>query len=138
MGSRQVFTGPHEDRLALRELTDRYSDAVNRQDADAWAATWAEDAVWGFRGTEIVGRETILATWQRAMAGFEMVWFQSSPGHIDVRGDEAELRTHTFEYLKPKDAPVRLQTGLYTDRARRLATGWHFSQRLFSATEIKL
>lgn len=133
-----MFNGPVEDRLALRELIDRYSDAVNRLDAVAWGATWADDSVWGFRGTEIKGRDAILATWQRAMAGFETVWFQSSPGSIEVEGDRATLVTHTFEYLKPRDAPVRLQTGLYTDRAIRLADGWRFSQRLFSPREIKL
>ena len=40
------FTGPAEDRLAIRELVDSYGDAVYRHDAQAWGANWAEDAVW--------------------------------------------------------------------------------------------
>lgn len=38
------FTGPAEDRLAIRELLETYADAVTRCHADDWAATWAEDA----------------------------------------------------------------------------------------------
>ena len=43
---------PIEDELALRNLMGRYTDAVNRRDADAWIATWAEDGVW----RETIGR----------------------------------------------------------------------------------
>ena len=32
-----------QDELAIRQLIARYSDAVNRYDAEAWAATWAPD-----------------------------------------------------------------------------------------------
>ena len=39
-----------EDELALRNLMARYVDAVNRYDADAWIATWAEDGVWNLLG----------------------------------------------------------------------------------------
>jgi len=38
-----AFTGPFEDRLAIRELVDSYGDAVARNDAQAWGANWAED-----------------------------------------------------------------------------------------------
>ena len=36
------FSGPVEDRLAIRELLETYADAVTRQDAEAWGSTWAE------------------------------------------------------------------------------------------------
>ena len=35
-----------QDELALRDLMARYVDAVNRSEAAAWGATWAEDGVW--------------------------------------------------------------------------------------------
>jgi len=31
-----AFTGPMEDRLAIRELHDSYGDAVFRADGDEW------------------------------------------------------------------------------------------------------
>ncbi|SFS10509.1 nuclear transport factor 2 family protein [Sphingomonas jatrophae] len=133
-----MFTGPETDRLALRELLDRYSDAVNRMDADAWGATWADDAVWRFRGGEVQGREAIVATWRKAMAGFDAVWFSAFPGAVEVSGDAATLRTHTFEYLHPAAGPPRLQSGTYLDRALRTPDGWRFVERAFTPKEMKL
>jgi uncharacterized protein (TIGR02246 family) len=132
-----MFTGPENDRLALRELIDRYSDAVIRQDADAWAATWADDSTWVIRGNKITGRPAILATWRQAMAGFESVWFSAFPGRIAVLQDGAEMLTHTFEHLVPTGGPPRLQSGQYEDRAVRTAAGWQFAQRSFAPREMK-
>lgn len=133
-----VFIGPEEDRLALRELIDRYSDAVIRQDGAAWAETWAEDAVWCFRGSRVAGRDAILSTWLEAMAGFESVWFMAAPGSIIVTGDTAEMVTHTFEYLVASGFSPKLQSGLYRDQARRNAGGWCFASRDFTPRELSL
>jgi hypothetical protein len=40
------FSGPAEDRLAIRDLIDAYADAVTRNDGHARASTWAEDGEW--------------------------------------------------------------------------------------------
>ncbi|NLR73207.1 nuclear transport factor 2 family protein [Novosphingobium sp. ERN07] len=133
-----VFTGPEADRLALRELLDSYSDAVNRRDPGALAASWTEDAVWTFRGLDQIGRDAIVSNWSQAMDGFEAVWFSAFPGSIAVDGDTAHMITHTFEYLKPVGAAPRLQSGIYEDRAVRLATGWHFAKRSFTPKEMTL
>lgn len=133
-----MFAGPIADRLALRELLDSYSDAVNRLDADAWAATWSDDARWLFRGSEVIGREAIVATWRDAMARFDAVWFSAFPGMIDIDGDEATMRSHTLEYLAPAGAAPKLQYGIYEDRAVRAGEGWRFAVRAFTPREIKL
>ena len=31
-----------EEKLAIRELLDRYCDGVNQRDADIWGSTWSE------------------------------------------------------------------------------------------------
>lgn len=133
-----MFLGPESDRLALRELVDRYSDAINRRDADAWSSTWAEDAAWHFRGGERRGREAIVATWIGAMQGFSAVWFTAFPGAIDVDGDRATLTAHTLEHLVPIDGPPRFQVGLYADVAVRRGDGWRFAERRFTPREISL
>ena len=40
------FTGPLEDRIAIREVMETYAYAVMTIDAELWASTWAEDAYW--------------------------------------------------------------------------------------------
>ena len=34
------------DKEEIRNLVEKYADAVNRVDKEDWASTWAEDAVW--------------------------------------------------------------------------------------------
>ena len=41
-----AFSGPIEDRLAIRELMDIYADAVNQRDAALWGSTWADGSSW--------------------------------------------------------------------------------------------
>ena len=59
------FTGPLEDRLAIRELIDDYNDAVARFDAEAWGDTWTDDAEWARKrsivsdAAEAVGRNPV-------------------------------------------------------------------------------
>ena len=126
------------DRLAVRELLDAYSDAINRRDVDSYASCWADDAVWCFRGGRVVGRESILATWTKAMAGFDDVWFSAFPGHMAIDGDTGAMLTHTFEYLAPAGGPPRLQAGVYEDRIVRAGAGWKFAERRFTSKEMKL
>lgn len=133
-----MFTGPETDRLAIRELLDAYSDAVMRRDRAAWGALWAEDAVWRFHGREIRGREEIVTTWDRAMAAYDGVWFSAFPGSIAVSGDSADLRSNTFEYLRPSGGTPRLQAGLYQDRVVRDGDRWIFAERTFTAWELTL
>ena len=40
-----AFSGPLEDRIAIRELLETYANAACRVDAEAWGSTWAEDGL---------------------------------------------------------------------------------------------
>lgn len=133
-----MYEGSMEDRLAIRELVDSYSDAVNRIDAAAWSACWADDAIWRFHGRAIEGREAIVTAWRGAMASYRRAWFMASPGMIAVTGDEARMRVHTFEYLVDATGAARLQSGLYEDRLVRRDGAWKFIERQFSPQEMPL
>lgn len=132
-----MFVGPEHDRLMIRELVDRYSDAVARRDPDAWGATWAEDAVWRFGGREIVGKDAIVSAWHGAMGQYEALVFLAFPGALSVTEDRAQLRTHTYEHLVPVNGPPRIQTGIYEDELIRRDETWLFATRSFNAKEIK-
>ena len=77
-----AFSGPIEDRLAIRELMDIYSDAVNQRDTALWASTWAEDSSWKLPvipGMEnVVGKENIVNAWQAGMAMFPFIFMSIS------------------------------------------------------------
>ena len=127
-----TFTGPMEDRLAIRELIETYADAVFRRDADAWSGTWADDARWDLLGHVVEGKDAILATWLGAMDQFEYVAFMSTPGAIDVDGDRAKARVYVFETLKSKGEHLRRVEGAYADKFVRTPDGWRFSERAYT------
>ena len=94
-----AFSGPIEDRLAIRELMDIYADAVNQRDAELWGSTWAEGSSWKLPvipGMENVsGKENIVAAWNAGMAMFPFIFMSISVGDIQVDGDTATARAYT-------------------------------------------
>lgn len=126
-----MFAGPLEDRIAIRELHDQYSDAVCRNNASDWGDVWAEDAVWTLMGTKVEGREAIVGLWTQAMSAFEAVSFLSVPASIEVDGDRATGRTQTHEILKEVDG-TRLIGGLYLDEFVKQDGQWLYAARDFS------
>lgn len=121
-----------EDRSAIRALIEHYADAVFRRDADAWAVTWAEDAVWELLGLRIEGRQAIRAAWEQAMQGFAFVGFFVQPGVLTLHGDRATGRVFTNEVLIAADGGRRLSVGRYDDDYVRTGSGWRFAARRFS------
>jgi len=83
------FEGPSQDRVAIRALLDAYCDAICRNDAHDWAATWAEDAFWSLPDFpeigEVRGKTAIVEAWKAAMAQHPGVVFVSVVSAIPDR-----------------------------------------------------
>jgi ketosteroid isomerase-like protein len=127
-----VFEGPIEDRLAIRERIEAYSDAVFRHDAEAWIANWREDGVWRLPGIDVAGKAQIKAAWTQAMQAFAVAGFFAAPGAIEVKGDQAEVRVYTQEVLVDHAGKVRRIIGAYDDRLTKEAGTWLFASRTYS------
>ena len=129
-----VFTGPSEDRLAIRELLDAYADAVSRCDAADWRALWAEDSVWSLPDypeyPDTHGKTAIVAMWVGAMASYPGVMFEAWPGSIVVDGDRAQVRSWTSE-VYDKDGKVHRDRGRYDDVCVKVDGRWLFQRRSF-------
>jgi len=126
-----MYDGPLEDRIAIRERIEAYSDAVFRHDADDWIANWSEGAVWSLPGFEVSGRDQIKAAWIQAMSGFRLAAFFASPGAIVVRGDRAEVRVYTQEILSLADGGLRRIVGAYDDELAKVDGAWLFRKRIY-------
>jgi uncharacterized protein (TIGR02246 family) len=128
------FTGPAEDRLAIRDLLDAYADAVSRCDADDWAALWAEDSVWSLPDypeyPDTHGRAAIVAMWVNAMKDFPGIMFEAWPGSIEVDRDRAIVRSWTSE-VYDKDGKVHRDRGRYDDVCVKIDGRWLFQTRAF-------
>ena len=121
------------DELAIRELVDRYADAVNCVDAEAWGATWAPDGVWDLSGHEVSGRDALVPFWKQAMSGFSPAIQLVHSGWCDVDGDTATGRWWLIERLWPAsgEGDATLVIGVYRDHYVRLDEGWRFARRRF-------
>lgn len=127
-----MFDGPIEDRLAIRERIEAYSDAVFCHDAEAWIANWRDDGVWRLPGIDVAGKAQIKAAWVQAMSGFAVAGFFATPGAIEVRGDRAAVRVYTQEILIDHAGKVRRILGAYDDELVKAADVWLFSSRAYS------
>jgi ketosteroid isomerase-like protein len=129
-----AFSGPAEDRLAIRELLETYADAVTRCDAEAWGATWAEDAEWSLPDYPEIGttkgRPAIVAMWVEAMKAYPGIMFEAWPGSIQIDGNAATMRSYTAEVYDQDGATLR-DRGAYEDRCVKVAGRWLFKSRSF-------
>ncbi len=127
-------TGPLEDRELIRELLERYCDAVNQRDAAAWGATWAENADWELPHLEvnISGRDAIVDAWKEAMEMFPFVNMMAQAGSIEVDGDRAVMRSYTAEVAVLQDGKEIRPRGEYQDICVKQNGEWLFAQRRFS------
>ena len=128
------YTGPFEDRLAIRELLETYADAVTRCDAVSWGATWAQDAEWSLPDYPEIGttkgREAIVGMWVEAMKAYPGIMFEAWPGSIEVDGTSAVMRSYTSEVYDQNGVTMR-DRGVYEDTCVKLDGKWHFKSRSF-------
>ena len=122
-----------DDYVALRMVAERYVDAVNRFDSDAWAATWAPDGEWHL--SEVFkGRETIVARWNAVMSSIPNVYMHVYSGVIDtVDGDTASGRWYMGEFLNLPGGARSMNSICYYDTYVRLDGQWYIKTRRFSA-----
>jgi AcrR family transcriptional regulator len=124
---------------ALRQLLARYSDAVIRNDADAWIATWAEDGRWSMApGKVIEGREAIRTTWVTAMKGFN--WVVHTPGvcvfEVNEHDGTATGRVTIEERFDRKKGGTGGILATYTDGYRRVSGQWVFTSRVLQIITV--
>ena len=120
-----------EDRLALRELADRYARAVDRRDWALAERLFTGDCVLVGPGYELVGREAILAGLRR-IDRYDATQHSVHNQLVDVTGDRATGETYcTAHHLYQRGGRRRkLSWGIrYQDRCAREAGAWRYERR---------
>ena len=123
-----------EEKLAIRELLDRYCDGVNQRDPEIWGSTWSENALWEIPHLEIKyeGKENIVNIWNEAMKGYPFVHMMAQPAYINVDGDKATMRSYTVETAVLPDGTELHPCGQYEDECVKEDGEWKFSKRSFT------
>jgi ketosteroid isomerase-like protein len=119
------------DRLALRELVDRYARIPDQRDFALVDRVFSDDAVLVGPGFELRGREQI----RSGMRGIERYAATLHAMHnhlVEIEGDHAEGETVcTASHLHEVEGrKVKLDWGIrYRDRYRRERLGWRIVHR---------
>lgn len=122
-----------ENKLAIRELLDRYCDGVNQRDSEIWGSTLSKNAVWEIPHLEIKneGMDNIISIWSEAMKGYQFVHMIAQPGFIEINGGEATMRSYTLETAVLPDGTEIHPCGQYDDKLILEDGNWKFSHRSF-------
>jgi hypothetical protein len=121
-----------EDYTELRMVAERYVDAVNRFDPEAWGETWAPDGEWTTSEVR-KGRENMVEVWTNIMESIDMVFMKVYSGVIDdVSGDTANGRWYLGEFLH-RAGGTSENCICYEDTYRRIDGQWYIQTRKFVA-----
>jgi ketosteroid isomerase-like protein len=124
-----AFTGPREAVHEIRELHETYSDAVIRQDLEAYLACWSEDGRRTGTGGEASGKAELRAHWNGIFGAIEQMAFFPQLASISVDGDRANARSYCLEFMKFRDGNGTQVVGEYTDELVNVGGAWVFSHR---------
>lgn len=128
------FTGPVEDRLAIRELYGTYADASWRGDREQWLACFAPDGRWSSHLFDAAGHDALRETWDSLWKDWDAVGFLGEIGSIEVLGDDAAARSYAREVVKTKAGTVFKLCGYYDDALVRVEGDWKFVSRAYTLT----
>jgi uncharacterized protein (TIGR02246 family) len=119
--------------LAIRDLTARFTDAVNRRASADLAGLFTSDGEWHVPGVPtVVGQPAIAAQLDALLANFGKLIQLTHSGHVDVAGgDQATAVWYLTESAQDSAGASFAFTGVYTDRLVKTEHGWRFQQRRF-------
>ncbi|MFI5046926.1 MAG: nuclear transport factor 2 family protein [Acidimicrobiia bacterium] len=118
-----------EDRDEILQVLYRYNHAFDSGDADEWAGTFTEDAVFNAAGRVMNGREE-LRTFAGGAGGGGRRHLLMNPV-IDVEGDTAHVRAYV---VLLRDGAIGAVGG-YDDELARTAEGWRIAKRTFTVEQ---
>jgi hypothetical protein len=135
--SEQAFSA-HADRLQVAELSQRFSDAVNRHDWKLMAELCADDAIWetgaGKLGFRHEGRAAILKFLVENPNGVEVIAYTTTSPFIEsISGERARTRLNMTEYLRIlATGEIKRIVGVYSDELVKRDGRWQFAHRTFA------
>jgi uncharacterized protein (TIGR02246 family) len=114
---------------AIRQLHAVYVDAVWRQDIDAFADCFAEDAEWKIAGAHVRGRAEIQNQLRIFLAASERVLMFPGTPILEIGSQTATGRIYVTEYIKRRDGSALRTIGVYYDHYVERSDRWRFQSR---------
>jgi len=120
------------DRLAITDVLNTYSSAVDRFDSAAVRGVLADD-IWAKygNGDPVEGGDTLAAWIAEATATIVWQHHQLSVYHVELDGDHAKTLSYlTSHQVFSGDSAAKILVARYHDELRRTDDGWKISKRV--------
>lgn len=125
------------DEAAIRAVIARFADVATRGDYAAFRRLWSDDAEWVIgepfeMHAKGIGDVVSLYRGLREERDY-FVQFVAPPSSIEINGDDAEARCMCYEAAHGGTGEYCYyrNTGMWSDRLRRLDHGWVFTSRTY-------
>jgi hypothetical protein len=128
------FTGPVEDRLAIRELYGTYVDASWRGDRELWLSTFTPEGRWTSHLFDAAGHAALAETWDGLWKDWASVAFLTEIGSIEIADDAANVRSYAREVVQTHAGAIFKLCGRYEDALVRQDGQWKFARRDYTLT----
>jgi uncharacterized protein (TIGR02246 family) len=136
------FSGPLEDRIAIRELLETFADALTREDAELLSTCWVEDSVWVTPQGRHEGKADIVKKWadytEAYRRGTGVVYRATfyQPATILVEGDSATGITYfsVITFTDQGSAP-NVFAGSYFEIYSKVQGQWLFRSREYHSID---
>lgn len=115
----------------IRQLHAAYTDAVWRQDSEAFADCFTADGEWRISGRVFRGRADIRDGIARILSNFIRVLITFRTPSLEVGDGFATGRTYIDEKCAWKNGNTNISIGRYYERFVDEGDRWRFSWRLF-------
>jgi ketosteroid isomerase-like protein len=117
--------------MAIRQLHQRYVDAVFRKDADAFGDCFAEHAQWRVGGRVMRSRAEAVAMMKGVFPQFRRILMTFRTPILTVGEGVATGRTYVTEHSLFADGRPFAPIGIYFEHFVDEGDAWRFSWRLF-------
>ncbi len=98
-----------------REISDRYTDAINAHDADAIGALYADDGVLSDPSGEFRGREAIVQYWERFFTAFP-----DMNGRDEFTAESGDTAINEWSFSGTNSGPLESPEGTIPATGKRM------------------
>jgi ketosteroid isomerase-like protein len=122
------------DRYSIRDLIDRYTDAINRQEWTALHDLFTPSAVWQASepfAVRFEGREAVVGALRNMVSSHEFVVQHNGAVVIDLNGAHARARVSLSELGRKPTGEGLHVFGMYLDDLLESNGVWRFERRTF-------
>lgn len=108
-----------EDKMAIKNVVDRFSNLADTKEIDKQVLLFTEDGVVesisnGNQSSKLVGRQQLKEVFSQFLSGFHTVYHHNGQQTIDLQGDKASATSYCHVILVGEQEGKTMKTTLYT------------------------